>query len=177
MGDGIDRALATGEGAQTVSASSAAPPEAAWALLATPAWWSAWAPHIRHVAGSSKTEAAPADLAEGQELRIHGPGPVAVRARITRVDPGARWDFAVDLPGPWRILNSHLVEPEGEGCRVTVHMVLQGPAGQLLTDTALAAYAPLATYSVRRLARLAERDHAVARAALERLGREVADND
>jgi hypothetical protein len=153
-----------------VSAWSSAPVEAAWALLATPAWWPAWAPHIRRVSDMDRRGAAPADLVPGQHLLVHGPPAVAVRAEITAVEPLRRWDFVVRLPGPWRARSTHLVEPEDGGCRVTVHMALDGPAGAALTRTALAAYLPLAAIAVRRLARLAEVDHATAQAALRRLG-------
>jgi hypothetical protein len=64
------------------------------------------------------------------------------------------------------------VEPQdrpGDGCRITVRMVVDGPAGRLLSTTALAAYVPLAAYAVHRLARLAERDHHTAQAAISRL--------
>jgi hypothetical protein len=176
MAGSIDEAFTSGQGLQTVSADSTAPPDATWALLATPAWWHVWAPHIRRVSDGTRGRAAPADLAIGQRLTIHGPALVSVQARITRVDPGRRWDFAVTLPGPWTIVNAHLVEPSGTGSRVVVHMVVDGPGGRLLSDTALAAYVPLAAYSLRRLSRLAERDHAAATAALDRLGRPLDDD-
>jgi hypothetical protein len=156
------------DAARVVEARSDAPPEAAWALLATPAWWPAWAPHITRVSGDVGGP-PPADLAVGQHLRIHGPGPVAVRARITHLDPGRRWDFAVDLPGLWSIVNAHEVEPDGTGARVVVRMRVEGPLCGAISRTALTAYVPLAGYALRRLAWLAEEDHATAETALARL--------
>lgn len=98
----------------------------------------------------------------GQRLVIDGPGPVAVRAEVTRLDPGRRWDFLMPLPGfLWALSSAHEVVPDADGwsgCRVLVHLRVSGPAARLLERTALAAYVPLAHLSVRRLARLAERD-------------------
>jgi hypothetical protein len=158
------------KGKQSVSVRSEAPVEAVWALLATPAWWPVWAPHIRRVSGPHRAEAPPPDLETGQHLLVHGPWPVALRAEITHLELDRRWDFVVRVPGPWRVRNAHLVERAGTGSRITVHLALEGPVAGALTRTVLAAYLPLAVYSLRRLARLADSDHRAVQAALERLG-------
>lgn len=156
--------------AVTVAATSAAPTDVLWALLSTPAWWSAWSPHIRHVTDAGDTgAAAPASLAEGDQLVIHGPRPLRTTAEITTVEAGHRWDFEAAGLGPWSLLASHRAVPRAGGSRAIVTMRVSGPAGALASASVLRAYQPLAAVAVRRLATLAARDHDSAIAAAARL--------
>lgn len=136
-----------------MSAVSSAAPAALWALLADPVRWPDWAPHIRRADGRRGA------VVVGDEVVVRGHGPVAVRTRITRVDPGRRWDFTVtSLPGPWSVNAAHAVVAAGTGARIVVGLRVRGPGAPLLGATALDAYRPLAGLAVRRLARLAEQD-------------------
>jgi uncharacterized protein YndB with AHSA1/START domain len=137
--------------AVVVGADSAAPPAAVWALLADPARWPAWSPHIRRADGRRGS------VQEGDELVVRSYGPLAVRTRITRVDPGRRWDFRVlTVPRPWVLEAAHAVVARDGGARVVVATRVRGPGAPLLALTALNAYRPLAALAVRRLARLAQ---------------------
>lgn len=127
-----------------------------WRLAASPRWWPAWAPHLREVHGV-EGDPAPRALAPGQRLTVHSVVPgVAVSATITRVEPPHRWDFAVALPGPWRLHSAHLVTPGAAGSRIAVVLWLEGPARGLGGAWGpLRAYQPVAAWAVRRLAALA----------------------
>lgn len=139
----------------------AAPAEPAWELLGVPARWPEWSPQVRAVSGFDPVRrrpvpAAPA-LEVGNWVTVHGPWPVRLPARFTRVDPGARWDFEAPLPARLTLLSAHEVEPVTGGCELVWAMRVQGPGGRLVTRTVLAAYGPLVRLALRRLARLAER--------------------
>ncbi len=138
----------------------AAPATAAWGLLGSPVRWPQWSPQIRAVDGFDPVRrrvlpGAPA-LEAGGWVLVHGPWPVRLPARFTRVDAGVRWDFSAPLPGRLCLVSAHEVQPVPGGCEVVWVMHVQGPGGRLLTRTVLTAYRPLARLALRRLARLAE---------------------
>lgn len=139
----------------------AAPASAAWEFLGTPARWPEWSPQVRAVSGFDpvrrRSLPAPPALEVGNWVVVHGPWPVRLPARFTRVDAGVRWDFAAPLPGRRTLLSGHAVQPVRGGCEVVWDMNVEGPGGALLTRTVLAAYGPLVRLALRRLARLAER--------------------
>jgi hypothetical protein len=154
MGTSIEQVFESRK-AMVVGADSAATPAAVWALLAVPARWPAWSPHIR------RADSHPGPVEVGDEVRVRSYGPVAVRTRITRVDDGRRWDFRVlSVPSPWRLEAAHAVVARDAGSRVVVGMRLSGPGTPLLGIAFLNAYRPLAALAVRRLARLAAREEA-----------------
>lgn len=127
-----------------------------WPLLATPGRWPRWAPHVARAV----VDGAPADVhvQQGMRVRVHGhlPG-VAVAAVVTLVEPGARWDFVADLPGPWSLSAAHAVRPAPGGSAIATRLRPTGPGAALLGRAALTTYAPLARFALTRLARLAER--------------------
>lgn len=137
--------------ATTVVPAHGCAPALLWRLLATPAQWSRWAPHIRRA--TPRTASADLPLRPGDRVRIDGWGPVHVTAAITRVDPGSRWDFVVQLPLGHRISASHEVVDDTPAVRL--HMTLDGVAGRMAGDAVLAAYEPLARLSLRRLVAIA----------------------
>lgn len=141
---------------RTVGVDCAAPPAVAWDLLATPARWPQWAPHVTRVTIARGHDARPPMLTAGQLLVVHVRGPIVARVRVTHVDRGHRWDWTVLLPGPWSLHAAHVVEPRAQGCRVVLAHRLVGPAAGALGPPLLAAHAPLARNALRRLARLAE---------------------
>lgn len=120
-----------------------------WALLADTRQWSSWAPHITEV-----VTAEPGIVRPGQRLRVRSPVGVAVPATVTLVDPGRRWDFRVELPGPWSVVSRHDVRRCATGSEALVTMWVQGPVGSAALP-ALIAYRPLAEVAVQRLARMA----------------------
>lgn len=121
-----------------------------WRLLATPAAWPDWSPHIRR---ASPASGAPT-VTVGDTLRIDGWGPLHVTTTITHVDPGSRWDFRVDLPAGHRLMATHevLTAPSA----VQVRMALRGPAPRPLTMALLHAYRPMALLALHRLVMLAK---------------------
>lgn len=141
---------------RTVALDCAASPEVAWELLATPARWPDWAPHVRRVTIARGHDARPPMLTPGQLLVVHVRGPVKARVRVTHVDRRRRWDWTVMLPGPWSMQAAHVVEPLPEGCRVVFIHRLVGPAAGAIGPPLLALHVPLARRALRRLAHLAE---------------------
>ena len=147
---------ATGKPAgRTVSIDCAAPPEAAWALLADPRRWPQWARPVRRVTITRGHDAQPPMLAGGQLLVVHGPRAVALRTRIDRVERGRRYDWTVDLVGPWSLHGMHAVEPTSAGCRLVADHHVSGP-GASVARPASAIAARWSRRSLCRLARLAE---------------------
>ena len=128
----------------TYEASCNAPPELAWPLMARPALWSRWAPHLRGAWGLGDPEVQPGARGAARLL-----GVVPVPARILAKDPGRSWTWRV---GPATLV--HRVEPAGEdGCVVAVDISAAGPVEAALAVT----YGPLVQLLVRNLARAAAR--------------------
>lgn len=126
--------------------------DAVWTLLADPAQWATWAPHLGAV---ERTPDRHGTLVPGEELLVRGPASIGVRATVTRVDQGRRWDWRVRLPRPWALLGVHEVRDDGARRHVRVSMRIHGPLAVIADRTALLAYAPAADLAVRRLARIA----------------------
>lgn len=143
---------------RTVVIGCAAPPEAAWALLADPRRWPGWAGPVRRVTIARGHDARPPLLADGQLLVVHGPRPVTLRTRIDRVDRGRRCEWTVDLGGPWRLRGLHAVEPRPGGCRLIARQRLDGPLARVGGPALLGAATSWTRRALHRLAWMAERD-------------------
>lgn len=134
---------------RTCSVRSAAAPEDVWRLMARPAQWSTWAPHIRGAWGLGDPE-----VEAGRRGAARLLGTVPVPARIDAVDPGRSWTWTV---GPVRL--EHRVDPAdlqatgdgGGSARSVVTMTVEAPA------PIAAAYAPVVAFFTHRLARVAQR--------------------
>jgi len=124
-------------------AKSDADPEAAWELMARPARWSSWSPHVRGAWGLGAPEIRPGAVGAVRLL-----GVVPVPARILDKQPGRSWAWRL---GPVEMV--HRVRPLGEGCEVAVDVIAPRPLQPLLRAT----YGPIIALTVRRLAREAER--------------------
>ena len=126
------------------SAVSRATPAQAWQLIAQPARWHEWAPHVRGAWGLGSPEVS--DGARGF-VRLIGFVPVPVR--IVDKQAGRSWTWQV---GPARL--EHRVEPRSaSGCIVAVDLMAPGPLEAALSTT----YGPVIGVMVRRLARVAAR--------------------
>jgi hypothetical protein len=125
------------------SARSAAPPAEAWALIARPARWHEWAPHIRGAWGLGSPEVR---VGARGAARLFGALPVP--AAVTAKRPGSSWTWRV---GPVELV--HRVEPRSSGCEIAIDLVAPGPVEAALRAT----YGPVVALLVRRLARVAER--------------------
>ena len=123
---------------------SAGPPAEAWALLARPARWPEWSPHVRGAWGLGAGEVR-ADARGAARLLGVVPIPVAV----TRVDPPRAWTWRV---GPVEV--GHEVRGlAGGGCEVAT--TLRAP--RALEPVLAATYGPVVARLMRHLARVAAR--------------------
>jgi Polyketide cyclase / dehydrase and lipid transport len=128
------------------TATSAAPSDIAWDLIARPSRWSEWAPQLRGAWGLGDHEVALG--ARGAACLV---GVVPVPAAVVAKEPGRSWTWRV---GPVEL--DHRVEPRGTGCVVAVALRAPAPLEAVLRVT----YGPVVAVLVRRLARVAERDAA-----------------
>ncbi|MDQ3357144.1 MAG: SRPBCC family protein [Actinomycetota bacterium] len=126
----------------TYEASSRAPVEEAWSLIARPGRWHEWAPHVRGAWGLGDPEVKVGARGAARLL-----GAVPVPAVVTAKDPGRSWTWEV---GPVSLV--HSVTPLGSGCEVAVEISAPGPLETVLGVS----YGPLVGLLVRRLARVAE---------------------
>ncbi len=120
---------------------SSAEPDAAWALLARPARWHEWAPHVRGAWGLGDGEVRRGAIGAARLF-----GVVPVPARVIDVAPRRSWSWRV---GP--VLMDHRVEPRPGGCRIAVELHASAPLEAALRVS----YGPVVAVLVRRLARLA----------------------
>lgn len=124
-------------------ARSAGAPADAWALMARPARWKEWAPHIRGAWRLGDPE-----VQVGRRGLVRVLGAPLVPARITAKRAGRMWAWKV---GPVEL--THRVEPLGAeaGSLVAVDIDAPGPLESALAAT----YGPLVQILVNRLARRA----------------------
>ena len=124
------------------SAPSAAPPEAAWALISQPRLWHRWAPHLRGAIGLGEPEVQRGKVG----VALLG-GVIPVLGAITAKDAGRSWTWQVGL-----LQVRHMVLRRGAGCEVRMTLSAPWP----LEQTLAVSYGPVVGVLVRRLARIAE---------------------
>ena len=127
---------------KTYAVQTRADPAVAWALLARPAEWAAWSPHVRGAWGLGAPEV---ELGARGAARLFGAVPVP--ARITAKDPGRAYTWRVGV-----LVLAHRVEPRPGGATVAIDLSAPGPLEAVLA----AAYGPVIAWSLRRLAAVAE---------------------
>jgi hypothetical protein len=115
--------------------------EDAWRLMAQPARWHEWAPHVRGAWGLGTPE-----VAAGRAGFARLFGAVPVPARIVAKEAGRSWTWQV---GPVRMV--HRVAPAAGGCTVAIDLSAPGP----LEPVVAATYGPVIDWALGRLARLA----------------------
>lgn len=118
-----------------------AAPATVWELMARPARWPSWAPHLRRSWGLGSPE-----VEASRRGFVHLGGVVPVPVRVTQVTPGVSWSWRI---GP--ITTHHLVEPIGLGSKVTLALEAPGPIEPGLAETYGRTFPPL----LRRLAQQA----------------------
>ena len=127
---------------RTYAADSAATPEAAWSLIAEPARWHEWSPHVRGAWGLGEPEVRERAVGAARLL-----GVVPVPAQIVHKRSGRSWTWRV---GPMVLV--HAVTPRpGGGCRVAITLQAPGPLEPVLAAT----YGPVVRLMVANLARVA----------------------
>lgn len=123
------------------SAASTGSPGAAWRLIAEPAQWHRWAPHIRGATGLG----APEVEAGCSGLVLLMPA-LPVPAHITDKRTGHWWDWRV---GPVEM--RHRVEATPTGCTVCIELAAAAPVELAMRVS----YGPVIRLVVRNLARIA----------------------
>ena len=124
------------------TAVSSAPAEDVWPLLAEPARWRRWAPHLREAVGLGSPEVEPGR--RGAVIAVPG---LLVPVRVLDKMPGRSWSWSV---GPLRL--GHAVRPAaGDGSEVRVEV--RGPL--LLEVLVGATYGPIIRLLLANLARVA----------------------
>ena len=125
----------------TYAAEANATPDVVWELLARPARWREWAPHVRGAWGLGQPE-----VEAGRSGLIRLAPALLVPVRVTGKRAGRSWDWKI---GPVAI--RHRLEPRRERCVVAVDLDAPAPIARLLAVS----YGPLVAVLVRNLARVA----------------------
>src|SRR5215207_4542859 len=103
---------------RTFSTATAAPPAAVWRLVARPAEWHRWSPHVRGAWGLGGPEVQPGSAGAARVL-----GLVPVPARVTGKRPGRSWTWRVGF-----VELAHRVEPRtGGGSTIAVDLTAPRP--------------------------------------------------
>ena len=118
-----------------------APPDVVWALVARPALWSRWAPHVRGAWGLGEPEV---ELGARGAARLLGLLPLP--ARVNAKDPGRSWTWKVG-----QVTIGHRVQALGSGSLVVIELAAPAPLEAALHVT----YGPLLGLLARNLARVA----------------------
>lgn len=123
-------------------ARSAADPATAWSLVAEPARWHEWSPHVRGAWGLGEPE-----VRRGARGAARLLGVVPVPAKVTAVADGHSWTWAVGF-----MELDHRVDPDGTGGSIVGVDIRAAPA----VETVLRfTYGPVVAVLVRNLARVA----------------------
>lgn len=117
----------------TVDRLIAAAPEVVWSLLVDLSAWPTWGPTVR------RAELDDPVFARGATGRVWTVAGVSAPFMITELEPGRSWAWTVGGVRATR----HLVQPVGDGCRVTFGVPWWAPA-----------YLPVCAIALQRLARL-----------------------
>lgn len=131
-------------------ATTGADPATTWSLMARPARWSAWAPHVRGAWGLGDPEVRAGARGAARLL-----GVVPVPATITAVRPGRSWTWRVGA-GPLAVTMDHRVGRRRGRTVVGVDLEAAAPVERVLAVT----YGPFVAALVRRLAAVAAREAA-----------------
>lgn len=125
-------------------ARSAADPATAWSLVAEPARWQEWSPHLRGAWGLGEGE-----VERGARGAARLLGVVPIPARVTAVSQGHSWTWSVGL-----MELDHRVDPvtDGAGGSIVGVDIRAAPAVEALLRFT---YGPVVAVLVRNLARVA----------------------
>jgi len=129
----------------TYASEAAAPPAEAWALLARPARWREWAPHVRGAWGLGAPE-----IEAGRTGVVRVAPALLVPVRVIAKRPRRSWAWKTGM-----VTIRHRVEPRRGSVLVVVEMDAHPAVERLLAVT----YGPLVDVLLRRLARVAATHH------------------
>ncbi len=102
----------------------AAPADVVWRLTTDVAGLPSITPTMRTV---ERLDDGP--LRVGSSARVRQPGQLPAVWTVTELDPGRRFVWQTRRPG-LTMVGSHLVEPDGDGCRNTLVLDAKGPAAR-----------------------------------------------
>lgn len=123
-------------------ARSSADPATAWSLIAEPARWHEWSPHVRGAWGLGEPE-----VRRGSRGAVRLLGVVPVPARVTAVAVGRSWTWSVGV-----MELDHRVESDGAGGSIVGVDIRAAPAAEAVLRFT---YGPVVALLVRNLARVA----------------------
>ena len=123
-------------------ARSDADPATAWALVAEPARWHEWSPHVRGAWGLGEPE-----VRRGARGAARLLGVIPIPARVTAVADGHSWTWSVGL-----MELDHRVDPDGAGGSIVGVDIRAAPAVEAVLRVT---YGPVVSLLVRNLARVA----------------------
>ena len=103
-----------------------APPERVWDVMTDVERWPEWTASIKQV---NKLTDGP--LAVGSKARIAQPKVPPVVWTVTSIEPGRFFEWENSSPA-MKSVAEHLVEPAGEGTRVTLSIEQSGPSTAVL---------------------------------------------
>lgn len=123
-------------------ARTTADPATVWSLLAEPARWHEWSPHVRGAWGLGAPE-----VQRGARGAARLLGVVPVPARVSAVAPGRSWTWSVGL-----MELDHRVESDGVGGSIVGVDIRAAPGVEAVLRLT---YGPVVQLLVRNLARVA----------------------
>lgn len=123
-------------------ARSSADPATAWALVAEPARWHEWSPHVRGAWGLGEPE-----VQRGAKGAAKLLGVVPIPAKVTAISQGRSWTWSVGI-----MELDHRVEPDGEGGSIVGVDLRSSPAMEAVLKLT---YGPWCGLLVKNLARVA----------------------
>ncbi len=123
-------------------AHSTADPVTAWALMAEPARWHEWSPHVRGAWGLGEPEVQRGARGAAKLL-----GVVPIPAKVTAVAEGHSWTWSVGI-----MELDHRVDPDGRGGSIVGVDIRSSPAMEVVLR---ATYGPVVALLVKNLARVA----------------------
>ena len=126
-------------------ARSAADPGTAWSLMAEPARWHEWSPHIRGAWGLGEPE-----VRRGARGAVKLLGLVPVPASVTAVADGRSWTWTVGFTEL-----DHRVDSDGAGGSIVGVDIRAAPVVEAVLRFT---YGPVVAALVRNLARVAGRE-------------------
>ena len=103
-----------------------APPDVVWRLTTDVAGWPSITSTMREV---ERLDDGP--IRVGSSARVHQPGQAPAVWTVTELDPDRRFVWRTMRMGTTMVA-THLVEPDGEGCRNTLVLDLTGPGARIL---------------------------------------------
>ena len=104
----------------------AAPPARVWAVMSDIERWHEWTASITRV---ERLDDGPIDV--GSRARVKQPKLAGSVFEVTAVAPERGFDWVTKSPG-LQGLGRHLIEPRGDGSRVTLAVTFSGPLAGLV---------------------------------------------